>query len=170
MTANSRGTFERPFGIGDEAVFRELTSGLVGAECVRWRESYADGLILDFGKLIPEPHPRSPKLPKDRGEWVLSTWACDVVVSRGSDLVLDSRKHDFQAIKTVMPQLVGSRVRDLRLDPADLSLAISFSNAMQLELRTDRTDPRLEQWFIELPTRRSVGVSASGRWSMEDLS
>lgn len=164
MSANPYVNFERQFSPGDEAAFGNLTRGLVGARCVRCRETFADGLILDFGKLVPEPDPRSPKLPDDRGEWVLSTWGCDVVGSQGSHVVVDSGRHDFKAVKDFVSQFVDSKVKDLTLNPADLSLTITFSNATRLELRTDRTDPELDQWFIELPTRCSVGVSASGRW------
>ena len=164
MNASPYINFERLFRPGDQTVFGELTQGLVGERCNRWRETFAGGLILDFGALFSDANRRFPKLPQDRGEWVLSTWGCDVVGSQGGQVLVDSRRDDSKAVTHFVSQLVGSMVEGLLLEPADLSLTIVFSNARQLELRTDPADPDLDQWFIELPNGYSVGVSASGRW------
>ena len=168
MTSQQQSPFERPFAAGDEHLFRELTRGLVAAECVRWRETYANGLVFDFGRLIPVAKPRSERLPKERGEWVASSWGCDILISDEARGRAASSEEDFEAIKGLARDLVGSRVTAVAVTPGDLSLVMEFANRMRLNFQTDTSDPEVDQWFIQLPSKYSVGASAAGRWYLRE--
>lgn len=152
--------FERPFGPTDDAVFQALCGGLVGKPLARWRETYADGLVLDFGRLVPR-EPRKPGLPKERGEWVLSTWGCDVrLISPHAAEPLE----DLQEIAAELASLVGQKVSRVSVAADDVSLNVEFENGIVLILQTDRSEAELDQWFILLPGGGSVGATGRSTW------
>lgn len=156
--------FERVFRGDDARLFHRMTRELVGKKLSRWRETYADGLVLDFGELIPKRYPK-PSLPqKDRGEWVVATWGCDVVLYPTSGPALDSAQGGIEPMNEYLDQLVGQRVRAVRIDSSDLSLEIEFSDGTRVVLRADQETTDLDQWFILTSFDMSIGVSAAGTW------
>jgi hypothetical protein len=154
--------FARPFRPGDVAVFRELTERMIGLPLVRWRETYADGVVLEFGSLIPRATIRSDRIPQDRGEWVVSTWGCDLEVTPRGGQVFDNRA-GVAAVRAPLDRALGGHVAALAVAD-DLSLVIQLSDGTAIVCRTDITDPDLDQWIIRLPTYWSIGASANGRW------
>lgn len=80
----------------------------------------------------------------------------------------DSREGSFDSFKGGLAGLVHGRLVELSLNPNDLSLTMRFSNSAQMELLTDPADPEVDEWFIQLPSWKAVGVSASGRWCLQE--
>jgi len=154
--------FDRPFTSHDAVVFFKLTEGAVGKPLSRWRETYADGIVLDFGQLAPRPKSTKPIVVPDRGEWMISTWGCDLAFreSPGEPTV-----EAFDEIKRSLNARTGRHIRSLGIDPLDLSLSIQLDDDSEFLLQTDRDDPELDQWFITTPSGRSIVASASGTWS-----
>jgi hypothetical protein len=154
--------FDRHFAEGDEIVFSRLVAGLRGQECIAWRKSYGDTGSLHFGELVPKQVTLPKTVHKDRGRWVLWLWACDprITLSSGEriDSVIDSVK-----------DVVGSAVRDIRIDPGSLALRLQFANGVTLELLTDLADAGdEEQWSLMMPGNRAVTAWAGGRWALQE--
>lgn len=153
-------SFERPFEPGDVRLFGELVQEMLGKKLTRWRETYAEGIVLDCGELVPKP-PSTSATPRDRGEWVISTWGCDISVRQTTSM---SSMDTFENVKAALASIVGRPLLKLSINPGDLSLAAAFDGDSEILLTTDRDDPELDQWFITTPLGGSIGVSASGTW------
>jgi hypothetical protein len=154
--------FDRHFAEGDEILFSRLVAGLRGQECIAWRKSYGDTGSLHFGELVPKRVTRPRTVHKDRGTWVLWLWACDHRLTLPSGERIDS---EIESVKEV----VGSAVRDIRIDPGTLGLRLEFSNGVILELLTDLADTGdEEQWSLMLPGTRAVTAWAGRRWALQE--
>ncbi len=153
--------FDRSFTPNDVDVFTDLTKGAVGKPLSRWRETYADGIVFDFGQLVPKSHSARPVPVQDRGEWVISTWGCDLAIRESSREPMVAA---LDEIKELLNNRIGRRVRSVGIDPANLSLSIQLDDDSEILLLTDRDDRELDQWFITTPSGRSIGAGASGTW------
>jgi hypothetical protein len=152
--------FERPFEPADVHLFGDLVHDILGKKLTRWRETYAEGIVLDCGELMPKLPVRSAT-SRDRGEWVISTWGCDISVRQAASM---SSMDTFENVKAALASIVGRPLMKLSIDPGDLSLTATFDGDSEILLMTDRDDPELDQWFITTPSGGSIGVSASGTW------
>jgi hypothetical protein len=164
MSSELHSPFERSFGKEDVVVFRDLTRSLVGLRCSRSRETYAQGLVVDFGKLVPKPPRAAEQAPPDRGEWVATTWGCDVAVVDPRTGARPNSNEDFSEVLELAQHFVGERVKEVEVTPDDLSLIIQFEDGRRLELKTDFSDPELDQWFLQLPSGGSIGVTGTKTW------
>lgn len=153
--------FDRAFGSGDASAFQDLVRGFIGKRLSRWRETYADGIVLDFGPLVPKSVPAGTSLPSDRGEWVIRSWGCDISFREQPSA---PRVDAFEQVKASLAKVVDRHVLNVTIAPDDLSLTVGFEGGSEILLRTDRDDPELDQWFITTPSGASVGASAAGNW------
>jgi hypothetical protein len=153
--------FERAFGPNDMALFHDLTLEFIGKPLSRFRETYAEGIVLDCGELVPKRNSTRSSLARDRGEWMVSSWGCDVSLSMGPST---SRVDTFEHVKTLLTTVVGRRLVAVSIDAPDLSLTLVFDGGSEVLFRTDRDDPQLDQWFITTPLGQTIGTAASGAW------
>jgi hypothetical protein len=160
MTQPSLEPFERAFQASDVAMFDDLIRGIVGKKLSRWRETYAQGIVLDFGELVSKPHDK-PRVVADRGEWTISTWGCDV---RFADSPKGPWISDLEQLRNSLSKVVGRAVVQITITSEDLSMTLGFDNGSQIVFQTDRSDSELDQWFITTPSDESIGASASGHW------
>jgi len=160
MTQRSLDPFERAFQPSDVATFAELVQGISGQRISRWRETYAQGIVIDCGELVPKSS-SIPRAVADRGEWVISTWGCDILFRERPETPLVS---SFEQLKAFLAGLVGHPLVQISIASEDLSLTAVFAGGAAIVLQTDRDDPGLDQWFITTPAGDSIGVSASGKW------
>lgn len=161
--------FDRQFAPRDETIFSQLIAGLVGQECIAWRKSYGGTGSLHFGRLIAKRSPPRKAVHRDRGTWVLWLWACDEKLTFPSGEQLDSTRDGEDLVLARMPELVGSAVRSLRIDPETLSLTLELSTGATLELMTDPAyDGNDEQWDLKLPNERELSAWRGGRWALQE--
>lgn len=161
MTRLQVDLFDRSFTPGDVDLFSTLTEGALGKPLSRWRETYADGIVLDFGQLVPRPHSAKPMPVQERGEWMISSWGCDLAIRESSREPMVAA---FDEIKKSLNSRAGHHVRSVMINPTDLSLSIQLDDDSEILFLTDRDDPELDQWFITTPSGRSIGATASGTW------
>lgn len=159
-------SFERAFKAGDERLFQELMQGILGAECTRCRETYADGIVLDIGKLNSVPAMRGGRPAKQQGEWVVASWGCDIQITDPLGEVSAASNEDFSAVMGLARRLVGTRVASIAIHPPELSLLLDFSNQLRLTFRTDADTDNMDQWYIQLPSAVSLTANARGSWSL----
>jgi hypothetical protein len=155
--------FERSFQPEDDGVFRELVQSMVGKKITRWRETYAEGIVIDCGDMAPEP-PLPGCSPSLRGEWVVSSWFCDVLFLDEQNVSLDG---DFEQLISSLPRTVGKTIADITIAPEDVSLIITLEGGGVIIFRTDIDWPEEDQWFIETPFKTSISASSRGRWSFQ---
>lgn len=161
--------FDRQFAPGDEIRFSQLVAGLVGQECIAWRKSYGSTGSLHFGQLIAKRAPPPKAVHKDRGTWVLWLWACNQKLTFPGGEQLDSTRDGDDVVLARMPELVGSAVRGIRIDPNTLSLTLELSTGATLELITDPTyDGDEEQWDLKLPNERELTAWRGRRWALQE--
>jgi hypothetical protein len=153
--------FNRSFSLGDADVFSELVEGTAGQRFSRWRETYAEGIVLDFGQLIPRFPITKSMVVQDRGEWMISSWGGDLAIRESSRQQMITA---FDEIKTFLSSRVGESIRAITMNPEDLSLGIQLADDSEILFLTDRDNPDLDQWFIITPSGRSIGATASGTW------
>jgi hypothetical protein len=157
----------RVFREGDEPLFAGLMKGFLGARCVRAEETYADGIVLEFGRFIPKKRPLGNS-PRDRGEWAVSSWGCDLIMTTPDGSSYDSRSGGFDDIRKRLAGLTGAIATQCAIDADDLSLQIQLSTGIGVRFAVDNTEPDLDQWFILFPDGRSVGVKSSTEWFLHD--
>ena len=165
MSTESKGAglFEREFGPADHHVFASLAEGMIGLPLVRWRETYGEGTILEFGQLVPRQS-RSDRLPEDRGEWVVSDWGGDPVLRVTAAEVIDSRKDGSPALQARLGEMTGDVVAHIRMLEPDLSLEIEFKTGRVFTIAASKEDPELDQWYVLAPDGHSLGVTGDGKW------
>lgn len=159
-------SFERAFKAGDELLFQELVEGMIGAECTRCHETYADGMVLDIGKLITVPALHEERPAKQQGEWVVASWGCDIDLADPIGVVSAQSEEDFPTVMALAERLVGARVANIAVHPPELSLIVGFSNHFRLTFRTDAATADLDQWYIQLPTAFGLAANGRGEWSL----
>jgi hypothetical protein len=152
------------FRASDADKFQSLVAGILGARCTGWRETYANGLVLEFGRSIIRPDPISPQQKASRAEWIVSTWGCDVFIADRPEEFPGSLVDDVAAISSAMTRVVGDRLEDLILESGDMSLVLKFAGGVAVSLRTDREAADLDQWFILTPSSTSIGATGAGTW------
>lgn len=160
-------SFERAFTAGDERLFQEIVQGILGAECTRCRETYADGVVLDIGVLVTVPAVSGGRSAKQRGEWVVASWGCDIQIADLLGGFGAASDEDFPAVMVLAQRLVGARVANIAVHPPELSLIMDFSNHFRLTFSTN-ADTDMDQWYIQLPVAFSVAVNGRGGWALAE--
>lgn len=168
MTLRPIEAFEREFREPDGALFAELTAEMIGEPLSRWRESYADGLDLEFGRLLPR-EPLQAGERTERGEWVVNVWGGDPMLRLPGGKVVDYRQDGFQAVLKHLPDLEHERVTAIRMTVPDLSLEIEFGGGAMFRISTewDADHPDVDHWFIQTPFHFAIGARGRGTWYCE---
>ncbi len=94
-------------------------------------------------------------MPHDRGDWVISTWGCDLAIH---DVSLDLTTATFDETKKSLNARLGQDIRSIRINPANVSLIIGLEDDSEVLLQTDRDNTELNQWFITTASGRSIGA------------
>lgn len=168
MTMERRKPFRRRFGSDDTLVFRELVEGLVGERCVQVRETYAEGIVADFGQLVCLKPPTLRGPGSLQGRWVVSSWGCDILVARPGAADLGDSRKDFATLLAGAQSLVGETVVDLVLRSTDLSLSLIFQSGARLIFEADPSVADMDQWDIQMPDDLAVIAEGDGHWRLEE--
>ncbi len=143
-----------------------IAQNLEGQKCWRFKRSYGSVYNFDFGKKI--------KVGSTvMGEYWVTTCGTNFVVSKKSNLLVDTGQLDLDlpetilSVSQVLMQLIDQRSVTVQIDYDSLSLLINFDDFIDLKIAPITEDEQYEEpyWKIKFPDGKLLSVGRDRTFS-----
>ena len=147
----------------------EVVAALRKVPCWQAAFSYGDELYLDLG--ARRTYESGPMAGQPYGEWELFTRASPWCLSDSLGQDITSSADDRSRAEPLLAGLASTRVTDVAVGEADLTVSLEFANGQRLEVTCGAGDgaddgEQIACWELTTPDRRCLEVWPGGRWRL----